>query len=175
MANTTTTAPSVTVDSSSAGATVIVDSVIAKVAGIAAREVPGVYALGGGAARALGAIRDAMNNTDLTQGISVEVGETQVAVEITIVVEYPLPLQVVANDVRAAIYDAITNLVGLDVVDVRSGVLGLTGGGRGVRLVGRVHLVTVCHVFALLRSSSSPALRGFEDAPDGRICRARGT
>jgi uncharacterized alkaline shock family protein YloU len=119
MANTTTTAPSVTVDSSSAGATVIVDSVIAKVAGIAAREVPGVFALGGGAARALGAIRDAMNNTDLTQGISVEVGETQVAVEITIVVEYPLPLQVVANDVRAAIYDAITNLVGMEVAEVK--------------------------------------------------------
>jgi uncharacterized alkaline shock family protein YloU len=119
MANTTSTAPSVTVDSTSAGATVIVDSVIAKVAGIAAREVPGVFALGGGAARALGAIRDAMNNTDLTQGISVEVGETQVAVEITIVVEYPLPLQVVANDVRAAIYRAITDLVGMEVTEVK--------------------------------------------------------
>ena len=119
MANTTSTAPSVTVDSTSAGATVIVDSVIAKVAGIAAREVPGVFALGGGAARALGAIRDAMNSTDLTQGISVEVGETQVAVEITIVVEYPLPLQVVANDVRAAIYRAITDLVGMEVTEVK--------------------------------------------------------
>ena len=119
MANTTSTAPSVTVDSTSAGATVIVDSVIAKVAGIAAREVPGVFALGGGAARALGAIRDAMNSTDLTQGISVEVGETQVAVEITIVVEYPLPLQVVANDVRAAIYRAITELVGMEVTEVK--------------------------------------------------------
>jgi uncharacterized alkaline shock family protein YloU len=124
MANTTSvttasTVPSVTVDTTTGGATVIVDSVIAKVAGIAAREVPGVYALGGGAARALGAIRDAMNNTDLTQGISVEVGETQVAVEITIVVEYPLPLQSVANDVRAAIYDAITNLVGMEVTEVK--------------------------------------------------------
>ena len=101
------------------GTTVIVDPVVAKIAGIAAREVPGVYALGGGAARALGAIRDAMNNTDLTQGISVEVGETQVAVEITIVVEYPLPLQVVANDVRAAIYRAITELVGMEVTEVK--------------------------------------------------------
>jgi len=119
MANTTSTAPSVTVDSTSAGATVIVDSVIAKVAGIAAREVPGVFALGGGAARALGAIRDAMNSTDLTQGISVEVGETQVAVDITIVVEYPLPLQSVANDVRAAIYTAITQLVGMEVTEVK--------------------------------------------------------
>ena len=121
MANTTSpapAAPSVTVDSTSAGATVIVDSVIAKVAGIAAREVPGVFALGGGAARALGAIRDAINNTDLSQGISVEVGETQVAVDITIVVEYPQPLQVVASDVRTAVAHAIEQLIGMEVAEI---------------------------------------------------------
>lgn len=117
-ASTTTTAPAVTVDTTSTGSTVIVDSVIAKVAGIATREVAGVYALGGGAARALGVIRDAMNNTDLTQGISVEVGETQVAVDITLVAEYPTPLQTVANDVRTAVYDAIENLVGMQVTEV---------------------------------------------------------
>jgi len=117
-ASTTTTAPAVTVDTTSTGSTVIVDSVIAKVAGIATREVEGVFALGGGAARALGAIRDAMNNTDLTQGISVEVGETQVAVDITLVAEYPVPLQTVADNVRTAVYTAIENLVGMQVTEV---------------------------------------------------------
>ena len=68
-----------------AGKTTIEDAVVAKIAGIAAREVDGVYALGGGAARMMGAIRDALNTTDLAQGISVEVGETQVAVDVTIV------------------------------------------------------------------------------------------
>jgi len=115
---TDTTVPAVTVAATSTGTTVIVDSVIAKVAGIAAREVPGVFALGGGAARAIGAIRDALNNTDLTQGISVEVGETQVAVDISIVALYPEPLQTVADNVRAAIYDAIENLVGMQVTEV---------------------------------------------------------
>lgn len=103
---------------SSAGTTVIVDSVIAKVAGIAARDVAGVHALGGGAARALGAIRDAMNQTDLAQGISVEVGETQVAVDISIVAEYPTALQTVADNVRAAIYKAIRELIGMQVTEV---------------------------------------------------------
>ena len=117
-ASTTTTAPAVTVDTTSTGSTVIVDSVIAKVAGIATREVAGVFALGGGAARALGAIRDAINNTDLTQGISVEVGETQVAVDVTLVAEYPIPLQVVANNVRTAVYEAIEKLVGMQVTEV---------------------------------------------------------
>lgn len=102
----------------SAGRTTIAESVVAKVAGIAAREVPGVHALGGGGARALGAIRDAVNATDLTQGIKVEVGETQAAADITIVVDYPAPIQEVAENVRQAVTGAITRLVGLQVVEV---------------------------------------------------------
>ncbi len=114
MANTTPTIPT----GAAQGKTVINDAVVAKVAGIAAREVPGVHALGGGAARALGALRDAMNATDLGQGISVEVGETQVAADVTIVAEYPVALQKVASDVRAAIVQAIERIVGLEVTEV---------------------------------------------------------
>jgi uncharacterized alkaline shock family protein YloU len=101
-----------------AGKTTIADSVVAKVAGIAAREVAGVYALGGGGARAFGAIRDAINATDLTQGVKVEVGETQAAADLTIVVEYPAPIQEVADQVRARVAGAISRLVGLEVVEV---------------------------------------------------------
>jgi uncharacterized alkaline shock family protein YloU len=100
------------------GKTVINDGVIAKVAGIAARDVVGVHALGGGAARALGAIRQAINTTDLSQGITVEVGETQVAVDVIIVAEYPMPLQQVADDVRASVINAIETLIGMEVTEV---------------------------------------------------------
>ena len=100
------------------GKTVINDGVVAKVAGIAVREVSGVHALGGGAARALGAIREAMNNTDVSQGVSVEVGETQVAVDVTIVAEYPVPLQQVAGEIRSNVIRAIEDLVGLEVTEV---------------------------------------------------------
>lgn len=106
------------VDETAAGRTTIAEGVVAKVAGIAAREVPGVYALGGGGARALGAIRGVINATDLTQGVKVEVGETQAAADLTIVVEYPAPIQEVASNVRAAVAAAITRLVGLEVVEV---------------------------------------------------------
>ncbi|MCO7203396.1 Asp23/Gls24 family envelope stress response protein [Microbacterium sp. CnD16-F] len=105
-------------DDSAAGKTTIADGVVAKVAGIAAREVPGVYALGGGGARALGAIRSVVNADDKTQGVKVEVGETQAAADITIVVEYPMPVQEVASNVRAAVSGAISQLVGLEVVEV---------------------------------------------------------
>jgi uncharacterized alkaline shock family protein YloU len=105
-------------DTATAGRTTIADGVVAKVAGIAAREVVGVYALGGGGARAFGMLRDAFDATDLTQGVKVEVGETQAAADLIIVVEYPAPIQDVAANVRAAVSGAISTLVGLEVVEV---------------------------------------------------------
>jgi uncharacterized alkaline shock family protein YloU len=118
MANATVTPATATISATASGRTVINDGVVAKIAGIAAREVPGVYALGGGAARAFGAIRDAINTTDLGQGISVEVGEKQVAVDVTLVADYPVALQDVADRVRAAIVRAIETLVGMEVTEV---------------------------------------------------------
>lgn len=117
-ATTVTTGTPATVTETSLGKTVINDAVIAKIAGIAAREVPGVNSLGGGAARALGAIRDAINSKDLSQGIRVEVGETQVAVDISLVAEYPMSLQGVADDVRTAVIGAIETYVGMQVTEV---------------------------------------------------------
>ncbi len=102
----------------SRGTTTVADGVVAKVAGIAAHDIPGVYALGGGAARAFGSIREAVGQRDLTQGVSVEVGQTQVAVDITLVVEYPHPLQTVADAVRDAIYAAVGDIVGMEVTEV---------------------------------------------------------
>lgn len=114
----TASATSSSATASTGGKTVINDAVVAKIAGIAAADVSGVFALGGGAARALGAIRDVINVKDLTQGITVEVGETQVAVDISIVAEYPAPLQTVADNVRSAVISAIETLVGMEVTEV---------------------------------------------------------
>ena len=113
--NTITTGTPTTKDG---GSTVIVDAVVAKVAGIAAAEVPGVHALGGGAARVIGNIRQAVGAKDYAQGVSVEVGETEVAADIAIQVDYPEPLQRVAGNVRKAVHEAITDLVGMKVAEI---------------------------------------------------------
>lgn len=110
--------PATNTTATSRGTTTVADSVVAKVAGIAAQDIAGVYALGGGAARALGTLREAVGQKDLTQGVSVEVGQTQVAVDVTLVVEYPHPLQKVADDVRDAIYAAVEDVVGMEVTEV---------------------------------------------------------
>ncbi|KQS17124.1 Asp23/Gls24 family envelope stress response protein [Frigoribacterium sp. Leaf186] len=107
-----------TVSSDAAGTTQIADGVVAKVAGIAARQVPGVHSIGGGASRAVGALRSAVGQQDHGQGVKVEVGETQAAADLSIVVDYPMSVQQVANDVRQAVSDAITQLVGLEVVEI---------------------------------------------------------
>lgn len=112
---------SLTKDAAAAGTTgrtVIEDAVVQKVAGIAARQVPGVFGLGGGAARAIGAVRDAIGQRDHGQGIRVEVGERQVAADVVIVAEYPVPLQPLADDVRTAVAGALEQIVGMAVVEV---------------------------------------------------------
>jgi uncharacterized alkaline shock family protein YloU len=100
------------------GKTVIDDAVVSKVAGIAAREVNGVHSLGGGAARAIGALRDAIGQRDFGQGVKVEVGEKQVAADIVIVAEYPVSLQQVADGVRAGVARALEQIVGMEVAEV---------------------------------------------------------
>jgi len=102
-------------DDAAGGQTVISDSVVAKVAGVAARGVPGVHSLGTAPVRAFGAIREALSGTDLSQGVSVTVGDTDVVVDIVIVAEYPVPVQQIAADVRASITRAIEDFVGLRV------------------------------------------------------------
>ena len=118
-----TTTGSTTTQVTAKGRTVIEDAVVAKVAGIAARDVPGVVALGGNTARAFGAIRDAIGSSDLGQGVRVEVGETQAAVDLTLVVAYPMPMQEVASAVRQAVTDAVTDLVGLQVTEVNIAII----------------------------------------------------
>lgn len=100
------------------GRTVVSDAVVGKVAGIAARRVRGVHALGGGAARALGSIRGVVGQQDHAQGVSVEVGERQVAADVVVVAEYPVPLQDVADAVRSSVADAIRTIVGMEVAEI---------------------------------------------------------
>lgn len=102
------------------GRTAIAEQAVAKVAAIAARSVPGVHALGTGGARTLGAVRDAVAGSDssATAGVHVEVGETEAAVDVTLVADYGQPLTGIADAVRTAVYAAVEDLVGLNVVEV---------------------------------------------------------
>ncbi len=101
------------------GSTTIADSVVTQVAGIAAREVPGVYQLGGAGARALGSVTQRVGIGDVrTQGVSVEVGERQAAVDLTLVVEYGESIPQLTQHVRDQIIKRVEGICGLEVTEV---------------------------------------------------------
>lgn len=102
------------------GNTTIADVVVSKIAGLAAREVHGVHDLGGNAGRAVGALRDRIPgaSTNYAQGVSVEVGEKQAAVDLDIVAEYGVSISDVASGIRRNVIAALERMTGLEVVEV---------------------------------------------------------
>ena len=96
------------------------ESVVAKIAGMAAREIPGVYDMGNAVRRAFNAVTDRIPNaqTNVAGGISVQKGETQAAVEVTVVVEYGVSIVEVADAIRRNVIEQIEVTTGLEVVEV---------------------------------------------------------
>lgn len=119
-----TTTPATNGDSSALvtkqGKTTIADTVVAKIAGIATREVSGVHALGGGTARAVGALRERIpgGRTNHSQGVSVEVGERQTAVDIELTADYGVAIADLAASVRRNVIASIERMTGLQVAEV---------------------------------------------------------
>lgn len=106
------------------GTTTIADNVVATIAGIAVRESDGIYDLGGSASRALGSVRDRMSKApDPSRGVKVEVGETQTAVDVDVIVEYGEPIAEDAKDIRTRVTDAVETMTGLEVVEININVL----------------------------------------------------
>ena len=103
------------------GNTAVTDTVVAKVAGIATREMPGVYAMGAGMTRAFGVVRDripGVTSTSVSQGVTVEVGERQAAIDIDLVVEYGISIPDLAEGVRRNVIDSVERMCGLEVTEV---------------------------------------------------------
>lgn len=115
-----TTPSSTTPAESTQGRTTIADTVVAKIAGIAAREVAGVHSLGGTAGRAVGAIRERIpgSSTNHAQGISVEVGEKEAAIDVQLVADYGVAISDLATGIRTNVINAVERMVGLTVVEV---------------------------------------------------------
>jgi uncharacterized alkaline shock family protein YloU len=104
------------------GTTSIADEVVEKIAGIAVREVPGVYDIGGDVARVLAGLKeriglgDADDETD--RGMRVRLQGRTAQVNVTLVIEYGFVVHSVAEKVRTKVINAIENLLGLEVTEV---------------------------------------------------------
>lgn len=98
------------------GNTTIEDVVVSKIAGIAAREVSGVAALGGGGARMLGSLRESFGaSEDVRQGVTVAVTEGTAKIDVAIIAEYGVAIHELAEAIRRNIMTAVERMTGLEV------------------------------------------------------------
>jgi uncharacterized alkaline shock family protein YloU len=108
------------------GNTTISNAVVSQVAGIAAQEVEGVQ-MGGDAAAAVGGFLQSVGGTvtgssagggNYTRGVSVEVGEEEAAIDLTMAIEYGKSIPQISEAVRRNVTSRVEDLVGLRVTEV---------------------------------------------------------
>lgn len=104
------------------GRTTIADEVVEKIAGMAAREVPGVYDLGGDVARIFSAVKERIGlgdaGADSDRGVRVELDGPTAVIHITIVIEFGFQVFSVTDKVREKVISSVENLLGLEVIEV---------------------------------------------------------
>ncbi len=110
------------------GSTTIADAVVSRIAGMAAREIEGIR-MGNEGTRLpgdssptvgefLGSLTPGANARSQTRGVSVEVGEVESAIDLTMAVEYGRSVPQLSEAVRRNIINRVENLVGLTVTEV---------------------------------------------------------
>ncbi len=98
------------------GVTHIADEVVAKLAGHACREIAGVAGMGATFRRLLGRVR--LGEEPLSQGVHVEVGKRETAIDVVIVVQYGHSIPALAKEVRENVIAQVESVTGLSVKEV---------------------------------------------------------
>ncbi len=101
----------------SQGRTHIVDEVVSVIARIAAEQVEGVYQIGDSS------LRGVFSRLGRHGGVDSEVGQTEAAVDIDLVVEYGYPITKVAETLRHQIIKSVEYMTGRHVVEVNINVV----------------------------------------------------
>ncbi|MDQ3387154.1 MAG: Asp23/Gls24 family envelope stress response protein [Actinomycetota bacterium] len=104
------------------GNTTIQNAVVSKIAGIASQEVEGIR-MGGGGSQAVSGLLGSITGGSgggggQTQGVSVEVGEEEAAIDLTLTAEYGKSIPQITEAVRRNVINRVENLVGLSVNEV---------------------------------------------------------
>ncbi len=107
------------------GTTRISDAVVAKVAGLAARDIPGVYSMGAGTARRVGQLRSLIprlapgaDSATAGQGVTVTVAEREVTVDLDIVIWSGQSIVDISDAVRHHVIGQVQGVTGLKVTAV---------------------------------------------------------
>lgn len=101
----------------------VADEVVSIIAGMAATDVNGIAGMSGGIA---GGIAEMLGKKNLSKGVKVEVGETEAAVDLYIIVKYGARIPEIAINCQEAVKNAIESMTGLQVVEVNVHVQGVS-------------------------------------------------
>jgi uncharacterized alkaline shock family protein YloU len=100
------------------GSTEITDSVVSKIASMAAGEVEGIR-LGGSASRAAGGLLGSVTGSQgQTRGVSVDVGRVEAAIDLTMGIEYGRNILELVGRVRTRVTEQVENLTGLRITEL---------------------------------------------------------
>ena len=108
-------------DAGAVGTTEVLPSVIQKVVAFATREIPGVVALGGGggASRAVGAVRQTLTgSTENTAGVRVELENQQARVGLDVEIEYGVGARELVRALRRHVPKAVEEIAGIPLVEL---------------------------------------------------------
>jgi len=100
----------------------IADDVVAKVAGMAALETPGIAAMSGGLSEGFA---KRLSGKNVQKGVTVEVGQREAAIDLRIIVLYETPIHEVCRMLQQNVREAVETLTGLKVVEVNVKVEGV--------------------------------------------------
>ncbi len=99
----------------------VAEGVVQKIAGKACREIAGVHSMGTSGARAFGSVRERIpgsSGPNFSQGVGVEVGETEAAIDLDIVVEYGVAIAELGRSIQRNVKQAVEKMTGLHVVEI---------------------------------------------------------
>jgi len=99
----------------------VAENVVQKIAGKACREIAGVHAMGTGGTRAFGAVRERIPGStgpNVAQGVGVEVGEKEAAIDLDIVVDYGVAIAELGRSIQRNVKQSVERMTGLRVVEV---------------------------------------------------------
>ena len=108
------------------GVTTIKDTVVSKIAGMAAGEVEGVH-MGGSASRSAGGLLEGITGSEsTTRGVSVEVGSVETAIDLKVGIDYGKNLLGTVGEVRQKITERVQEMTGLKVAELNVTIADIT-------------------------------------------------
>lgn len=91
------------------------EDVVATIAGFAARDIEGI--------RALGRSRMIRFGNRVSRGVEAEVGETQAAVDVDVVIQYGCDISTLAEELRTRVANEVARMCNRDVIEVNINVV----------------------------------------------------